>query len=97
MKNLFTFDIEFLKNHQTTKGYCHVCVEAEGILNADTILPQLKHMIMNTYSDLPHLRIYRYTNHFTECRTQPADTILIGVLEGYDTTVETMVRDIISG
>lgn len=93
MKNLFTFDIEFLKNHQTTKGYCNVYVEAERILNADTVLPQIKHMIKTTYSDLPHLRIYRYTNHFTECRTQPADTILIGVLN-VDETAETMVRGI---
>lgn len=93
MKNLFTFDIEFLKNHQTTKGYCDVCVEAEGVLNADAVLPQIKHMIIATYRDLSHLRIYRYTNHFTGCRTQPADTIKIGVLNG-DETVETMIRDI---
>lgn len=92
MKNLFMFDLEFLKNHQTTKAYCNVCIESDSILNADNVLPQIKHMIADTFSDLSHLRIYRYTGQFTDAKQDP-DTIWIGVSDGYK-VVEEITRPI---
>lgn len=88
MKNLFTFEVEFLKNHQITKGKCYVCVEVDGVLNGDKILPKIKEMIINTYSDFSHLRIYRYGEQLVdydgETIEQAKNTIKIVVYKGYE-------------
>lgn len=97
MKNVFTFEIEFLKNHQTTKGDCHVCVDSDGVLNSDKVLPKIKAMVLNTYSDLSHLKIYRYGEQFVDYDgktiTQDKNTIRIIVYKGYEAD-EVLTRNI---
>lgn len=95
MKNVFSFDLEFLKNHQSTQAYCYVCVDADGVLN-DDVLPKIRHMILETYSDLSHLKIYRDGNHFVDYNgtiKQKENTIELGIFKGYDVD-ELLVRDI---
>ena len=96
MKNVFTFEVEFLKNHQLTKGKCYVCVEADGILNADDVLPKIKNMIMDTYFDFSHLRIYRYGEHLVDydgTMKQAENTIEFIVFRGHDVD-EIVLRNI---
>ena len=97
MKNVFTFEIEFLKNHQITKGKCYVCVEADGALNSDKVLSRIKETILNTYNDFSHLRIYRYGEQLVDYNgktiEQAENTIKIVVYKGYEID-EVFIRNI---
>lgn len=92
MKNAYTFDASFLKDYQRTKAYIRICIEADRIINADHIYPQLRHMISSTFSDLSGLRIHRFTGHYTDANQDP-DTISLVVSDGY-TAIDEITRPI---